>query len=107
MASSNVTHGFNIKAAHQVAYVVMLKLTIRPCPQRALKTRLLEKNGRVVLSKETIIHPESASLSRSTRVNNRNVSNFVNNLEAIVQRHNFGPQSIYNMDETDLTAVQK
>lgn len=50
---------------------------------------------------------EATTLSRATSFNKYNVSQFFANLKDILQRKQFPPQNIYNLDETAVTTVQK
>ncbi|XP_015910948.1 uncharacterized protein [Parasteatoda tepidariorum] len=51
--------------------------------------------------------PESTSLSRATAFNKTTVREFFNNLHCILEKKKFGPEAIFNVDETGITTVHK
>ncbi|XP_030767040.1 uncharacterized protein LOC115890832 [Sitophilus oryzae] len=51
--------------------------------------------------------PEGTSLGRATAFNRHNVQEFYKNLRNLMEREPFGPESIYNLDETGVTTAHK
>ena len=50
---------------------------------------------------------EATSLAGSTAFNRHNIDMFFNNLTEVHHRHHYGPEDIYNVDETSLITEQK
>lgn len=51
--------------------------------------------------------PENTSLARATGFNKTSVAEFFKNYAAVIKKHNFKPEQIFNLDETGVTTVMK
>ena len=55
----------------------------------------------------SIRSPEATSLGKATRFNRHNFGKFFTYLKSVMERYNFPPNKIYNIDETGLMTVHK
>ena len=62
----------------------------------------LKRNNSISLRK-----PEGTSLNRINAFNETSVGNFFSNLQTVLDKHKFGQDRIYNVDETGISNVQK
>ena len=51
--------------------------------------------------------PEATSLARSTAFNKHTVSTFFEKLKSAIEKHQFTPEKIWNLDETGVTTVHR
>lgn len=107
--SSNIHYGLTKISARRLAYefAVANKKTLRPNWE---KTKMAGEDWLIDFRKRhnlTLRTPEQTSLNRSLSFNKTNVSIFYNNLRYVKEKFKFGPQDIYNLDETGVTTVHK
>ena len=105
-----MNHGLTTKLVTKLAYDLAMKNN-KKFPENWNKEKsadyfwlhgFMDKHPTLSLRK-----PEATSLSCATSFNRHNVSSFYNNLRDILIRENFGPERIWNVDETGVTTVQK
>lgn len=107
--ASNLHHGLPMKEARKLAYEYAMKLNKNipsswqdnQCAGRDWLEGFIKRAGNISLRK-----PEATSLVRSMGFNKPVVAEFYTKLYELLQRHQFGPDNIFNLDETGLTTVQ-
>lgn len=106
---SNIFFGITItdlrRLAFEVAEELKIKHSFNQTTRMAGEDWLLgfrKRNPQISLRK-----PSATSISRVTGFNKVEVELFYNNLETLMEKHNFEPTRIFNMDETGISSVQK
>ncbi|XP_026315200.1 uncharacterized protein LOC113226693 [Hyposmocoma kahamanoa] len=111
MVSSKLHYGLTKLQARKLAYDYAVATKKTNIPDNWIKNEIASKDWiRGFLRRQSqlsIRTTEATSLSRATSFNKTNVGDFFTNLRAVYERHQFGPESIYNIDETGLTTVQR
>lgn len=108
--SSKLNYGLSKMQTRQMAYDYACALK-KNIPENWIKNKIASKDWmRGFLKRQpqlSIRTPEATSLSRATSFNRKNVGDFFENLKTVYERYHFGPESIYNIDETGLSTVQR
>lgn len=108
--SSRLFHGLTPQSARQLAYE-FAKARDKQIPVSWEKNREAGKDWLLAFMKRqknlSLRKPESTSIARAMGFNKVVVTKFFDNLEILLEKHKFGPEAIFNMDETGMTTVQK
>lgn len=108
---SKHNYGLTKIQARKLAYDYAVAIKKSNIPDNWVNNKIASKDWiRGFLNRQSYLSirtPEATSLSRALSFNKTNVDNFYENLKTVFQRHNFGPEAIYNIDETGLTTVQR
>ena len=94
--SAKMNFGLSAREVRKLAYQSGVKYSIAMPP--AWLRNFLKGTGNLSLRR-----PEATSLASGMGFNRTTFSN----LATLMYKHHFGPQDIYNMDETGVTTVQK
>lgn len=110
VTSFKLNHGLSKMKARELVYEYATAIE-KKIPDNWTKKKLASKDWiRGFFKRQpqlSIRTPEATSLSRATSFNKKNVGDFFENLKTVYERHRFGPESIYNIDETGLSTVQR
>lgn len=110
LVASKIHFGLTTKQARDLAYQFALRNKKKfPESWEKSKTAGIDWFQSFMKRHKTLSlrRPEATSLSRATSFNRANVTNFYTNLENVLTKYKFGPQDIYNCDETGCSTVQK
>ncbi|XP_065650907.1 uncharacterized protein LOC136079118 [Hydra vulgaris] len=110
LQASKMNYGLSTKTTRQLAYEVAVANN-KVCPDSWIKNKTAGIDWLQSFMKRkpelSLRAPEATSFARATAFNRFTVSELFRNLREVRERHHFGPKSIYNVDETGLTTVQK
>lgn len=108
--SADIYFGLSAKEVRKLAFEITIKYNIAK-PSNWDKNKMagiewfrsfMHRNPEL-----SIRTAQATSLSRATSFNRTNVNHFYDNLEKVMDRSHFEAKDIYNVDETEVTTVQK
>ncbi|CAK1554963.1 unnamed protein product [Leptosia nina] len=109
VTSFKLNHGLSKLKTHELVYEYAT--AIKKNPDNWTEKKLASKDWLRGFFKRqpqlSIRTPEATSLSQATSFNKKNVGDFFENLKTVYERHPFGPESIYDIDESGLSTVQR
>lgn len=110
ITAARYNYGHSPIVARRLAFEFATRNNI-PVPENWLRDSSAGEEWLVGLLKRrqdlSIRQPEATSLARGTAFNRHNVGEFFDNLNELYSRHGYGPEAVYNCDETGLTTVQR
>ncbi|GBP87441.1 hypothetical protein EVAR_61481_1 [Eumeta japonica] len=110
VTSFKLNHGLSKLKARELVYEYVTAIE-KKIPDKWTDKKLASKDWIKIFFKRqpllSIRTPETTSFSRATSFNKKNVGDFFENLKTVYVRHRFGLESIYNIDETGLSTVQR
>jgi hypothetical protein len=109
--AARIFHGLTITDLRVLAYDLAVANDIRTIPPKWSENKMAGiewAHSFMGRHKHEIAirTPEATSIQRMTNFNEHNVNSFFSNLENALAR-GFGPESIWNVDETGVTTVQR
>lgn len=105
---ANMFHGLTLMKCRELAYEFAIQNDAQ-IPESWTRNK---KAGQEwcksfrVRQRLSIRSPEATSFARATAFNKPNVGKFFDNLASVIDKHDFEPHQILNMDETGVTTVQ-
>ncbi|KAJ8912432.1 hypothetical protein NQ315_006098 [Exocentrus adspersus] len=102
LMASKLHYGLSKEALAKLAYQFGVANN-KNMPPKWLEKEKAGNEGRKILI--SLRKPEATSLSRATSFNKANVSAFFKNLNSCLDRFQFSPDRVYNLDETGNSAV--
>ena len=110
VACSQMFHGLTPQKTRQLAFEMAVVNKMK-MPQQWLENRVAGEDWMTSFLKRhptlSIRSPEATSLARATAFNRSTTSAFFDIIEKVIKEHNIGGRSIYNLDESGVTTVQK
>ena len=111
LEASSIYYGLSAREVRELAYNCAKKAGLKmpeiwevdKCAGTEWFTGFMKRNS----DKLSIRTPEATSLARATSFNKHNVSSFFENLAKVLDKMEFCPSDIWNVDETGVTTVQK
>lgn len=107
---ADIYFGLSTKGVRKLAYELTVKYNLSRPPTWNKNEMAGEEWFRSFMRRNpnlSVRAAQATSLSRATSFNKTNVDAFYNNLQIVMDRDQFEPQDIYNVDETGITTVQK
>lgn len=107
--ATEIHYGQSNLAARTLACAYALRNSIK-VPKSWIKNNVAGKDWLFVFMKRHNLSfgvPEGTSLSRATSFTKPTVNKFFDTLLDLLNKHSFGPEDIYNLDETVWVTVQK
>lgn len=108
---SKMFHGLSLTRTRELAYTYAINLKKANIPETWRVEKMAGNDWldgfRKRNSSLSLRSPEPTSLGRASAFNRTTVTEFFDNLETVMKRFNFTADSIYNLDETGNSTVQK
>lgn len=108
--ASRLNHGLGTAACRKLAFE-FAKRNNKKCPEQWETNQTAGEDWYRSFMKRhpelSVRKPESTSLARNSSFNAINVGSFFKNLQNVMEKHKFGPQDIWNIDETGVTTTHK